>query len=184
LFSEPRKFIGVYCDELTPELAKHFGVDGDSGLLVSRLTEGGPAEKAGLKVGDIIVKADGKLVKSQDRLSLSLQNKEKGDKVKLEIIRDKKKRTIEIEVDEEENERYRFLAKNWTDTLKKSREKFILEFQNRQKNFTQATQKRAKEYSQRLQKWSDEFKKKAKKKSEEARNLYNNMLKRYRCIKV
>ena len=184
LSNEPRKFIGVYCDNLTPELAKYFGVDGDSGLLVSKLTENGPAEKAGLEVGDVIVKADGKVVKSLDRLSLLIQKKEKGEKVKLEIIRDKKKRTIEIEVDEEESEKYRFLAKNWTDTLKKSREKYISEFQSRQENYSQEAQKRAKEYSQNLKKWTDDFKKKAKKQSDSARDLYNNMLKRYRCIKV
>lgn len=181
---EPRKIIGVYCDDLTPELARHFGVDGDSGLLVSKLTEGGPAEKAGLKVGDIIVKADGKVVKSQDRLGRLLQSKKKGEKVKLEVIRDKKKRTIEIEVDEEESQQYRFLAEDLLGTYKKSQDDFLSGFFKQQEKYSWESQKWADKYNQNLKKWKDEYKKNAEKQHEEAKKLYHNLFKRYRCIKV
>jgi serine protease Do len=99
---ESRKYIGVFCNELNPELAEHFGAKQGSGLIVSKLTAGGPAEKAGLMVGDVIVRVDGKQVESRNDLIDLVQAKKKGDKVKLEILRDKKAMTIEVPVEEEE----------------------------------------------------------------------------------
>jgi len=100
---ETRKYIGVYCGELNRELAEHFGVKEGTGLIVSKLTEGGPAEKAKLKVGDVIVLVDGKRVETVNDLIDLVQAKAKGTKVKLEILRDKKAMTIEVEVSEEES---------------------------------------------------------------------------------
>ncbi|MBE3112812.1 MAG: PDZ domain-containing protein, partial [Acidobacteria bacterium] len=78
---ETRKFIGVYCGELNRELAEHFGVKEGTGLIVSKLTEGGPAEKAKLKVGDVIVLVDGKRVETVNDLIDLVQAKAKGTKV-------------------------------------------------------------------------------------------------------
>ena len=100
---ETRKYIGVFGDELNRELAEHFGVKEGTGLIVSRLTEGGPAEKAKLKIGDVIVKADGKRIETVNELIDHVQSKEKGEKVKLEILRDRKAMTVEVEVAEEES---------------------------------------------------------------------------------
>jgi S1-C subfamily serine protease len=98
-----RKYIGTYMESLNKELLDFFGVKEESGLLVNRLTKDGPAEKAGVKVGDVVVRVDGKKVTSVGGLSELIQDKNKGDKVKLEIIRDKKPITIEVEVSEEES---------------------------------------------------------------------------------
>lgn len=100
---ETRKYIGVYCGELNRELAEHFGVKEGTGLIVSKLTEGGPAEKAKLKVGDVIVSVDGKRVETVNDLIDLVQAKAKGTKVKLEILRDKKTMTLDVEVSEEES---------------------------------------------------------------------------------
>ena len=100
---ETRKFIGVYCGELNRELAEHFGVKEGTGLIVSKLTEGGPAEKAKLKVGDVIISVDGKRVETVNDLIDLVQAKAKGTKVKLEILREKKAMTIDVEVSEEES---------------------------------------------------------------------------------
>lgn len=102
-FFESRKYIGVYCNELNAELAEHFGVKGGTGLIIAKLTEGGPAEKAKLRVGDIIVRVDGKAVETVDGLIDLIQAKEKGVKVKIEFVRDKKPMTVEVEVAEEES---------------------------------------------------------------------------------
>jgi serine protease Do len=99
---EMRKYIGVYCNELNPELAAYFGVKEGTGLIVARLTENGPAQKASLKVGDVIVRVDGKRVESANDLIDLIQDKKKGDKVKIEILRDKKPMTMDIVVEEEE----------------------------------------------------------------------------------
>ena len=100
---ETRKFIGVYCQELTRELSEHFGLKNGPGLLVSRVEDKGPAAAAGLKVGDIIVRVDGKQVSTVDGLIDLIQDLQKGDKLKLEILRDKKPLTLEVTVDEEES---------------------------------------------------------------------------------
>ena len=99
---ETRKSIGLYGRELNPELAAYFGVKEGMGLLVSKLDEGGPAEKAKLRVGDVIIRADGKRVESANDLIDLVLAKPKGSKIKLEILRDKKAMTIDVEVSEEE----------------------------------------------------------------------------------
>ncbi len=100
---ERRKFIGVYLDELNKEMSVFFGVKEGTGLLVNRLTSKGPAEKAGLKVGDVIVKAEGRRVETVNELSEAVQDKKKGDRIKLDLLRDKKPLTVEVEVEEEES---------------------------------------------------------------------------------
>jgi len=102
-FSQNRRFIGVYLDELNEELAKYFGAEEGTGLLITKLIEDGPAEKAGLKVGDVIVKADGKNVKSLQDLTRQIQKKEKGEEIEIEYIRNKKKNTVKVKVDEEKD---------------------------------------------------------------------------------
>ena len=99
---EKRKLIGVYLDELNKELSGFFGIKEGTGLLVNKLTEKGPAEKAGLRVGDVILKADGKRVESVDELSRTVQDKKKGDKMKLDVLRDKKALVFEVVIEEEE----------------------------------------------------------------------------------
>jgi serine protease Do len=99
---EKRKYVGMYLEELNQELLEYFGIKEGSGLLINRLTKGGPAEKSGLKVGDVVVRVDGQKVESVSGLSELIQDKKKGDKVKFEIIRDKKPMTVEAEVGEEE----------------------------------------------------------------------------------
>jgi predicted metalloprotease with PDZ domain len=101
LVFEQRKYVGVYCDELSSELALHFGVKEGTGLIVSRLSEGEPAEKAGLKVGDVIVRVDGKRVESVDQFIDVIQGREKGDKIKIEFLREKKPMSVEVEVAED-----------------------------------------------------------------------------------
>lgn len=100
---EKRKYIGIYLEAINKEMLAYFGVKEESGLLVNSVTKGGPAEKAGIKVGDVIVRADGKKVASVYDLSALIQDKKKGDKVKLDLVRDKKPTSLEIEVEEEEN---------------------------------------------------------------------------------
>ena len=100
---ERRKYIGVYLDELNAEMSAYFGVKEGTGLLVNRLTSKGPAEKAGLKVGDVILKAEGRRVETVGDLSEAVQDKKKGDKIKLDLLRDKKPLSVEVVIEEEES---------------------------------------------------------------------------------
>ncbi|MDH4198054.1 MAG: PDZ domain-containing protein, partial [Candidatus Aminicenantes bacterium] len=99
---ETRKSIGIWCQPLTRELSDFFGLKDGQGLLVSKVEEG-PAATAGLKVGDVIVRVDGTRVNTVDELIDLIQDRKKGDKLKVEILREKKPLTLEVTVDEEES---------------------------------------------------------------------------------
>jgi hypothetical protein len=99
---ESRKYIGLFGKDLNQELAAYFGVKEGTAVMISKLTEGGPAAKAKLQIGDIIISIDGKRVGTIDEIIDYIQTKAQGSKVRLEIIRDKKTMTFDIEVAEEE----------------------------------------------------------------------------------
>ncbi|HOI44143.1 MAG TPA: PDZ domain-containing protein [Candidatus Aminicenantes bacterium] len=97
-----RRYIGVYLQELNTELSEFFGLKEGRGLLVTQISENGPAKKAGLKVGDVVTKIDGKKADDIGELSRYIQDKKKGDRIKVEILREKKPAILDIEVAEEE----------------------------------------------------------------------------------
>lgn len=116
---EKRKYVGVTLEEINRELSEYFGLKEGKGLLVLKIKEGGPAEKAGLRVGDVIVEAEGKRLERMEEFTESIMNKNKGDKIKLGFFRDRKKMSVEVEVEEEETERIPFefgpSLKDWED---------------------------------------------------------------------
>ena len=63
-----RGWLGVGIQKITPELAKSFGLKDDKGALVSQVVKGGPADKAGIETGDVIVEFDGKKVTDMNDL--------------------------------------------------------------------------------------------------------------------
>jgi len=81
-------FLGVQLTPLTPELRVHFGVAEDTGVMVARVEEGGPAQAAGIRVGDILSAIDGERIDSGRQLSRAVRKKEEGDLVTLELYRD------------------------------------------------------------------------------------------------
>lgn len=119
---ENYRYIGVYLEQLNPELSRYFGVPEGQGLLVARVNEGSPAEKAGLRVGDVIISADGKRTQKLEELTDIIQDKKKGEKIVLEIIRDKKKMKVEVEVAEEKKEigpRYEKFSEDFEESVDK-----------------------------------------------------------------
>jgi serine protease Do len=84
--------LGVQLQSLTPQLADYFGAK-DGGVLVSGVSSGTPAEKAGLKAGDIIVSINSDRVRDVDDLRSELQDTASGD-VSIGIIRDRKEMTL------------------------------------------------------------------------------------------
>jgi serine protease Do len=78
--------LGLSYDELGEQLARYFKVDG--GVLVTSVDESGPAGKAGLKAGDVIVRFDGKAVKDGGDLREALDGVEEGKAAAVGIQRD------------------------------------------------------------------------------------------------
>jgi Do/DeqQ family serine protease len=94
-----RGFIGVGLQELTPEIAEGLGLKADqSGALVKQIEPNGPALKAGLKPGDVIIKVDGSKIDGDQALILAIGTKSPGEKVKVTIIRNgrEKNKTLKI----------------------------------------------------------------------------------------
>lgn len=82
-----RGFLGVGLTDLTPELRAHFGVPENAGVMISRVEAGGPADKAGVKVGDVLTGIDGKPVQSSWDIGSRVRKLEEGEKVSIEVRR-------------------------------------------------------------------------------------------------
>ena len=92
--------LGISGDDLTAQLAQYFGVKQGKGVLVSEVTQGGAADKAGLKAGDVIVQVDSKPVGSVEELREALQGNFTADtrKVTLNIVREHREMTLTAEL--------------------------------------------------------------------------------------
>ncbi len=93
-----RGYLGVGLTELTPELRTHFGAPEDAGVMVSSVESGSPADKAGLQVGDILARIDGKDVKSSWDVRARVRDFEEGQQVPLEVWRDRKVQTLSTSI--------------------------------------------------------------------------------------
>ncbi|MBI3696976.1 MAG: trypsin-like peptidase domain-containing protein [Acidobacteria bacterium] len=100
--------IGVYAQTLTPALAEGLGLAQDWGVLVGDVMPEGPAEKAGLQVGDIVLRLDGKVMENARQLEVNLYRRPIGEKVALEVLRGSEKLTLEVPVIEREDDPQRF----------------------------------------------------------------------------
>ena len=85
-----RGWLGVSIQPVTPELAQSFGVEGDKGALVADVTKDSPADKAGVKSGDIIMEFDGKQIQEMNNLPRLVAGTPLGKKVNLKILRNGK----------------------------------------------------------------------------------------------
>lgn len=87
--------IGVGVTPLTKQLGDYFSVSEGKGLLINNVRENSPADKAGLKAGDVIVEADDREVKEIPDLMRVLNVKKEGD-ISLTIIREKNRQTVRV----------------------------------------------------------------------------------------
>jgi serine protease Do len=92
--------LGVTIQDVNQELAKSFGLDKPAGAIVSSVEDGGPADKAGLKSGDIILKVGGKQVDQSNELPSVVARIQPGTKTDIEIWRDGKRTTIPVTIGE------------------------------------------------------------------------------------
>ncbi|MFH1743188.1 MAG: PDZ domain-containing protein [bacterium] len=84
---------------LTPDLAKSFGLGNSKGVLVAQVTENSPAEKAGLKRGDVIVEFAGKPVENSGEFRNRVSFITPGTKERITVLRDGRKMTLDATVD-------------------------------------------------------------------------------------
>jgi serine protease Do len=83
-----RGYFGVEAQDLTPGLVKEFKLHGATGVLIAGVVHNGPAEQAGLQIGDVITRFDGKEVLDSRQLKLSVAEAKPGHVVPVEVVRD------------------------------------------------------------------------------------------------
>ncbi len=95
-----RGWLGVSIQEVTSDLAEEFGVKDLKGALVSGVMKGSPAEKAGIKQGDVLLAFGGKEVEDTGHLRNMVSQTPVGTKVKVKLLRQKKEMELEVTVAE------------------------------------------------------------------------------------
>ncbi|MCL4440639.1 MAG: PDZ domain-containing protein, partial [Firmicutes bacterium] len=91
-----RPWLGVQIQPVTPDIANYLGYEGSAGAVVYGVVSEGPAQKAGIKEGDVILSIDGSKIESPDDLIKIMQKKKVGAQVEVELFRQGK--TIKVPV--------------------------------------------------------------------------------------
>jgi serine protease Do len=99
-----RGYLGVLIQKVTPELAESLGMEKSQGALVANVSKDGPADKSGVKVGDVIVEFDGKEIKDSGELPIIVARTPVDKKVRMKVLRDKKELTLNVAVGELKDE--------------------------------------------------------------------------------
>ncbi len=95
-----RGWLGVLVQQITPEIAESLNLSQPEGALVSDVTPGGPADKAGIKRGDVIVAFDGNKIEDMPDLPKTVATNEPGTKSKLTFLRNGKEKTVDLTLGE------------------------------------------------------------------------------------
>lgn len=91
-----RAWLGVSFQEITPELASHFGGDFEGGALINGVFPDGPADKAGLQPGDVIVEVEGEPIREGHDLLRSVLRHGVGERLSLEVLRGKSTKKMNV----------------------------------------------------------------------------------------
>jgi serine protease Do len=100
--------IGLYAQSLTPTLSTGLHLTQDWGVLVGDVTPGGPADTAGVKVGDLVLALNGKRMENGRQLDVNVYRYMEGKKVTLDILRGAEKLRVEVPVIERRDDPERF----------------------------------------------------------------------------
>ncbi len=106
VFFSRRPALGISADDLSGQLGSYFGAPDGEGVLVREVNSGSPAEKAGIKAGDVIINVDGERVRTVGDLHEKIGHKmgegtDKAEKmtVNVGLIRDRKETTVKVELE-------------------------------------------------------------------------------------
>jgi bifunctional DNase/RNase len=97
--SSVERMYGFVVQELSPEVARYFEFDKEKGVIVTEVTSEGPAEKAGLRKGDILVRLGRKSVEGKEDLQGALQKEGKSDSMHVEVYRKGKTLSLQIKLE-------------------------------------------------------------------------------------
>jgi serine protease Do len=95
-----RGWLGVMIQKITPELKQKLDLKDEKGALVADVTSGGPAEKAGIERGDVIITFNGKEIKEMNELPYAVASTPVGKSVGVEVLRKGQKKSLEVKIAE------------------------------------------------------------------------------------
>jgi serine protease Do len=93
-------YMGIGISDVTPDNAKFFHVQNNEGAVITQVEDDSPAAKAGLKVGDVIMKVNGEQILDSSQLQIEVGQKQPGTTIKLDVLRDGKTETIPVTLEE------------------------------------------------------------------------------------
>jgi len=93
-----RGWIGVEVQEITPELAESFGLSSRDGTLVAGVMRGGPADKAGIRPGDVLIAVEGKAIHDNHSMLDLVASLPPGNEARFRILRDRQTADIEVKI--------------------------------------------------------------------------------------
>jgi serine protease Do len=98
--SVTRGWLGVLIQDVTADLAESFGMDRPGGALVAQVLPGSPAEKAGIKVGDVILEFNNTPIDNSSSLPPIVGRMQVGQEASVKILRDGKSKQVKIKIGE------------------------------------------------------------------------------------
>ncbi|MFW6190045.1 MAG: trypsin-like peptidase domain-containing protein [Candidatus Bipolaricaulota bacterium] len=93
-----RAWLGVWFQDVTPEMGRKFELENGNGVLISEVIEDSPADRAGLKAGDIIVEINGKEIDGGSTFQQEIMYRSVGEKIEITYARESSKDTISVEL--------------------------------------------------------------------------------------
>ncbi len=106
-------WFGILVQRMTPELASFFGINESKGVLIARIFKDSPADKAGLKNGDIIMAIDSKVIATPEDYQEHISSYTAGDSVEITFMRNREKKVIELQTTPIPETMAEELARSW-----------------------------------------------------------------------
>lgn len=156
-FGRPR--LGVQVQELNKDLAPYFKVEEKGGVLVLDVTKDSPAEKAGLRAGDVITRVDGEKITDADDLISALRDYEEGDEATVEYVRQGKTAKVQAALESSGDhgfhiwgpDRNRIRIRSFGDDNWRDADLIVPELQQRLQNLERRQRENAERLQQKLQ---------------------------------
>jgi len=105
-----RGWIGVQIGDIDQSMKEALGLKSTKGVLVNEVFKGQPADKAGIKTGDVILSIDGMKTSNANELRNTVAAIPPGKKVSIEIVRDGKQKTLQIELARRDEEKIKKMS--------------------------------------------------------------------------
>ncbi|HKP11080.1 MAG TPA: PDZ domain-containing protein, partial [Blastocatellia bacterium] len=148
-------YLGVYLEEVTPDRVKELGLSEERGAIITKVVEGGPAEKAGLKVNDVVVSFNERRIDSVRELQRLLSETPPDRNIKIEVVRGGSRQTLAATLSKRASGfAYTFNAPEWNGQAWAQTEEGRKRLEESQKQM----ESWRKQYEDQMRQHQDEFK--------------------------